>query len=540
MTTYQIEGGVWVERDWYETVEGTFEPVFEGWVVEGGVWVQFYERDIPTTVTVTSGDLPDVIVEVDTHPPITGTVFDFRGEVPSGTVDVTLDGAATETVPLNPDGSWTFTPSGPYTQVGTFQYRVDFVPDGPPVEGSTAYTNFFGVNSASVVLTILTQPTGDIVRGDEVITASGTSIREDANPALGTIVMLMINDDGNESGVWDTMEVQPDGSWQTTRSHWSGVLGNRQVKFDYTPLAGGIEEPASALGATWTCVLDSPGTLVPGYVGTGEVNMSYSEVSGRDDFQVYRNGSSFSSSNGTSYKNTGGVAQYTTYSYKLRARGTTPAGVTVYGPFTNERSARTARSEVRDSGAKTVQFQVSKTGSWRDVDAWGGIGDRIGQGTYGTYGSYRGVMDFGGNYAARDALRSSLGGGSTGSNRQLNGSCTRAQVWLSRNSGSGNSSGRPLSFYTSRSNVGGGQPTGTHGPYTHTGWPWNQYGWIDVSTTLGQYMGDGNQRSVIIVRDGTADYSIHNGKSSGSNDGDLRVDWTWNYVVTSAQSGVWL
>lgn len=544
---FQLVGGAWKELDPWETVAGSPDPVMEAFELVGGTWKVNYLRDLEPFLTITSPPLSNVVSELDTHPAITGTAVDFRGLPLPGDLAVTRhngDGTTTDlgTVAISQvDGSWSYSPVGTYSILGTTFYSFAYTGVSPYLSG-TVQTNSFGVNSATVTITLTTQPSGDVVGGvsGTDITVAGTAIRQDANPALGTITFGMVNDDGNRSGVWETLQVQPDGSF-TSGVHHSLALGQRQLWVNYEPLEGGIEDPTEVFGNTWTCILAPCGLVTPGNVTHDRVEMRVDGIELASKVQVYRGGSYINEANpGSNYTNTGGVSEYTTYAYKQRAKGTTPAGTTVYGAFGGERSARTGRLEKRDTGSKTnIAVGVVATNSYRRDVGWGYVGDKVRQGYYSSsYGGagYFGLMDYG-YQGIYNAVKNSIG-----TTRLNNCEVTGFRVGTYRESGVGAfNSSRTVTFTSSDSAAGsGGEPSGQWQATNKTMQPVGSFVWHELGARFGEEFITYKHRSICIRRHNSTDYLGINGKSSGASDCDVRIDVKWDYQTVAPASGVWL
>lgn len=183
--------------------------------------------------------------------------------------------------------------------------------------------------------------------------------------------------------------------------------------------------------------------------------------------------------------------------------------------------------EVRDSGSKTdMQFGPSRVDSWRTPDAWNYLSNIAAQGTYGTYGSYRGVIYYG-PVGVRDSLRAQLGS----TNRQIHGRCTRAHVYLDKRSGVGSSGTVTIGIQRTNSPASGGEPTGT-GNVDRTSSAGGKGAWIEIGIEHGQAIGEGSYASLMLRKDGTGNYAQFL-------NGTLLLDWSWNYLLTSAKPNTW-
>ena len=232
-----------------------------------------------------------------------------------------------------------------------------------------------------------------------------------------------------------------------------------------------------------------------------------------------------------------GLNPDTSYVYQVRA-------VNVYGvagAYSPVYEFYTGSPESRDTGSTTVLVDPVASGSWRGDAGWGRVGQDVRQGYY-TYdygsGGYAGVVDYGVS-AIRDAIRAEAGGGSLGTNRQLNGTCTSARVYLVKESGVGSADAVTATFYTVTTGPSGGQPAlqGTGVSLTTT--VGGKGKWYSIGTTHGQRLGDGGARSVALYRNSKADYASFVGADGGGANGRIEVKWSWNYVTEAGQPWTW-
>lgn len=543
----------WVEVDLWESVDGSPLMVFEALEASGGTsWERVYLRDIPTVLTITSQDLPDLVVGIDPlDGVISGTALDVLGRYVDGDVLVELvrEGVVvdTDTVAISGLGVWSYTLPGTVpSQTGLYRYRFTLVPVGPPNLPSQVESDSFQVNSSSVVLSITNQPSGSYLSGTGAMTIQGTAMRSDGNPAQGTVEALLGTDDPDTTSVVGPATVAADGSWEVDIGNW-GFLGQRPLSYRYTPLPGGIEEPTTKSGNTITVVLPTP-SFSKGGIGNSSIAMSCSAVNGASGYQFYRGPTRLTTTTSRSFTNSG-LSQGTQYNdYKVRAYGTTPAGATVYSSFSSQHDARTSRPESRDKGESgTITIQPSATGSWRTSSSnrWGERGDKVLQGAYSgfqQYGYFRGLIDFGSN-GAYNTVKSALGGGSTGDNRINNGSCFFAEVYLWKQPSVGTSGSVRIRFHDSNSSAGGSVSARSSSRYYEV---WStgggSGGWLASGANLAYELVRNKARSLAIIFDSTASdrYAEFNGRSSGSSDCRLRVKWRWDYVTVTAISGAWL
>lgn len=549
----QPDTGLWVVRQgqWAPVVDptagqqGDWAPALEVHAVSGAAWKLGYLRPRIPTITITASELPEAIAGIDNlDGSASGTVTDSFGAPLQRTLNVSLekDGVPTPlgTTDSDENGLWSFSFDQGMTDASDIgDYRLLFeIPEDLPWVASSRASDLFSVLSGSVSLAIATQPSGSYELGYDELAVTGTALHADGSPAPGTIQWVMVNDDNSQSD-WGSVPVsEADGSWAII-SGPSGVAGARRILIKYTPLPEGYEDPAQRYGNTVTFIPRTP-SFTKGSVGETTVAMSTPGVSSAGGYQFFQGSTSIYTGSSTSTTRSG-LSNYVTYGpFKVRAYKDSPAGTRYYSGYSSAHSARTGRPEKRDSGSKSnIVIAPSKTGSWRDVDGWSYLGDRVGQGTYGTYGSYRGVIDFGGGNAVRDALRSALGGDGTA--RQQNGSCTSCEVYLYKRTGLGSNGSVTVKIGRVSTAVGSGTPGSGTGNVSRSTAASGSGSWIGIGTAHGNVLGsgDGTSRSLLVRNDGTGNYAIFTGKSGGGSNCRLRLGWSWNYVTQTKQSGAW-
>lgn len=250
------------------------------------------------------------------------------------------------------------------------------------------------------------------------------------------------------------------------------------------------------------------------------VTVSWTSVEGATHYEVYVNGAGQGQQTALT-KNVATTADTTKTIYVRPVRNN------VYGTSSGTYSYYSGRAEVRDSGTKNdMQFGPSKLDSWRSVDGWNYLSNIAAQGTYGTYGSYKGVIYYGAA-GVRDSLRSKLGS----TNRQLNGTCTKCYVYLHKRSGVGSGGAVTTGIYRTNNTASGGEPSGVGGVARTTS-SGGTGAWIEIGTAHGQAIGDGTYKSLMTWRDGTTDYAQFE-------NGTLLLSWTWNFVTVTAKANTW-
>jgi hypothetical protein len=280
-------------------------------------------------------------------------------------------------------------------------------------------------------------------------------------------------------------------------------------------------------------------SITKGSVSYGSAAFSWGAISGATSYDIQRkvNSGAWSTlaSGGTtrSYTNSG-LSPSTYYSYRVRPRATDPAGTVVYGNWGPVAQAYTGRPEQRDnSSSDWIYINVRARNSHSITGGWRNDGEAR-QGYYLTsYGGqgYIGIFDYGTN-GVRDKVRSSLGGGTTGYNRQRYGSCFAAEVELSKESDVGNQSQVTITFYTSDRGTSGSRPNLEGSAYSTKSGGYGSNQWYPCSWQHGWRLGDGNSRSLAIYRNDKTNYAAFRG-------GRLRLKWKWNYVTVSYQAPRW-
>ena len=144
---------------------------------------------------------------------------------------------------------------------------------------------------------------------------------------------------------------------------------------------------------------------------------------------------------------------------------------------------------------------------------------------------YTGAAIYGGS-KVRDAVIAACGN----STRQANGTCTAAQIKMTRLSGVGSStSGVTMTFY--RSTTMGSKPGGKP---DRLGTAVNRTAanvaagatWYDIGTAHGQAIGDGSVNSIVIYRNNSTDYAAFHAY-------ELQLKWAWDYTKTAYVAPAW-
>jgi len=159
----------------------------------------------------------------DTTPPIKGT------GAPGDTVNVTIDGTVVGTTTVQPDGTWTFTPTTPLAQGPHTVTATQTDAAGNTSAASTPVT--FTVDTTAPAAPVITAPTNGSITNDNTPPITGTG-------EPGDTVNVTI--DGTVVG---TTTVQPDGTWTFTPTT-PLADGSHTVSATQTDVAGNTS-PAS-------------------------------------------------------------------------------------------------------------------------------------------------------------------------------------------------------------------------------------------------------------------------------------------------------
>lgn len=546
---FVLKSGQWVQvTDPAISPLGVWQTVFEAEVVRSGAWSTSYLRPLPVTITITSPPIDDKVAGLDQlSGSFTGTALDVLGRGVTGTLGVSFrkDGVeqSATTTPIT-DGAWTWPfdeGAAEVADIGEYDVVFSFA-DALPLVGSATTSPVFRVNSASVALSITTQPSGDQETGYDSFTVAGTAFREDASVAPGTVYTSWSLDDGTYSPE-EAVPVEADGSWSRLEGPF-GAFGPRRLRVRYEALPGGFEDPTEVFGNTVTSKPRTPG-FTKGTVGETSVAMSTPGVTFRSGYQFLRGTTVIQTSSASSKTDTG-RANYTTYGpYKVRAYGDSPSGTRYYSGYSSEHLARTGRPLKTDSGTSSEKvISPAATGSWRTAsnNVWGQRGDKVLQGVYignSQYGYYRGLIDFGSS-GVYNAIKAHLGGGSTGDNRINNGDATYCQVYLWKNPNVGTSGAITIRWF--RTNTGAGSnPSPIGSGYDQASATGGNGKWVSVGTTHGTNIVKSKNRGLCMIFDSTSSsrYGEFNGRSSGTYDCRIRMKWTWSYTTQTKISGTW-
>jgi hypothetical protein len=546
--------GVWVVRNgqWVPSLDprvnvgGVWAPSFESLVQAGGTWKTSYLRPLPVTLTITSPAIEAMIAGIDQFAgTISGTAVDVLGRPVSGgliTVARYRDGALDQVetvITTNGSGAWTFSFDEGVAEVADIaQWHYRFaLAENLPLLSAAVDSPAFRVNSASVALTITSQPSGNLDKGYDTLTVSGTALREDGSVAPGTVAFYMPDD--TQTGLdrlWDTATIDGAGNWSVSGGP-SGLFGQRRITLHYEPLDGGFEDPTTVYGNTLTFVPRKP-SFSKGTVGETSIAMSCSDTQA-SGYQFYEGGTQRQSGTSRSYTRSG-LANYTQYNnFKVRSYGNSPGGVSYYSAFSTEHDARTGRPEKRDSGSRQIYVHTTGTGSYRRDVGWGYVGDKVRQGFYSSsYGGagYFGLIDFG-HQGIYNAVASSIGSANAAAAW-----CTAFYLGTYRESGVGSFNSTKTATATSSDAAvnSGGDPSGQWQATNFSMQPVGSFVWHNLGARFGEEFLTYKHRSICIRSHSSGAYLGINGRSSGSADCDVQIAVSWNRVTQTKVNGAWL
>ena len=368
------------------------------------------------------------------------------------------------------------------------------------------------------------------VSGDESVPSVAVNI---PTPVGQTPTISAVSTAGSLTVSWGhtseatSYRVYRNGSYLATtasRTYYDSSLAwGANVYYQIVPLVGSRVGNISSSSSTATIPKGTCGNLTSSNRTYTNVTVSWPGVLGATNYYVYVNGVLRVNTASTSYAIA--TSQNTTISIYVL-----PIRHGVGGYISPVRYYYSGRAEQRDIGSKTgMVFSPSKVDSWRPVDDWAWLSNKAAQGYWtASYGNYKGVIYYGSS-GVRGSLRSSLGG--DGTSRQLYGSCTKAQVYLYKRTGVGTSGTVKTTIRRSQSTASGGEPSGT-GAVTRTTSKSGEGSWIDIGTTHGQALGDGDYKSLMLRYDGSANYAHFT-------DCRLKLSWSWNYVTVTAAPNSW-
>jgi hypothetical protein len=307
--------------------------------------------------------------------------------------------------------------------------------------------------------------------------------------------------------------------------------GDHEFRVTYSGTS--VNAPSEAPIITQGVGLNTPVKPVGGAIEDTALTFSWSAIPGATSYEVLVDGALWGTATATSLRVTG-LTPATAYSFTVRAkRGTCESAVSPALVGT------TSRSTVQDSGSATIKIDPLKTNSYRPDTGWGYISSNVGQGYYSNSGSnYTGVIDYGTNAELKAKIAAALG--TNGAQRAANLTIAKAEVWLYKQTGVGSSGSVNASFFVSTAEAGaGGLParSGTEVVVASTSSGAGK--WYDIGLAHANALLAGTARSVALFKAATTAYLRFNGKGGSTDSCVLRMDVSWNYLLSSSAPGGW-
>jgi hypothetical protein len=453
-------------------------------------------------------------------------------------------------VEMSTDGGTTWTEVGrtpvvdPNTGVWSVTHRITT----PGVVDYRANFPGVGVYSPAVSTSLPTDTATETTTSTPIIPATlwnGTGFA-----ATGTVKTLAGDPvtDGTVD-LWWRNTIGPDTSWKKSVSESPVSSGTYSI----------VNPPPDTLGATeWQVKYSGPGYFLPsdsgvvartvnlrpassltkGAVTHTSASFTWAAVPGATHFNVeYKiNEGVWTALGGGSNLpalgiNVTGLLPDFAFSFRVQTTAQDPTGTWVLGGWSTAIGMITGHPQQTEVGATDwVSLSVQYYDSHRnDSNAWGSVSD-MRQGYYSSpYGGegYIGVARYTGT-RVRDAIIAACGS----SARHANGTCSAAEIWMTRKTGVGDGAGVILSFYTTTSDGTGSRPVrdGTKKDTGSTGT--GASAWADIGTEHGQRIGDAGANSICIYRNDKTNYGAWD-------PGDLRLKWSWDYISVEYLAPAW-
>ena len=320
-------------------------------------------------------------------------------------------------------------------------------------------------------------------------------------------------------------------------SNWSvSMTPTKCGASDFKAVYGGTPTNlASESGPSAASVIIGAGGALTGSALTNtSATLSWAAVPGALQYEVQRDSVLVSTQAGTTF-NDSGLTPGTTYQWRVRALG--PNGCV--GAWSPVKSGTTGQDQQNDTGSATIEVRPDKTNSYRPDVGWGYIGENIGQGYYSQSGrNYTGVMDFGTNAELEAKVIAALG--ANGATRYANMSVSAARVYLFKRTGVGSGGSVTASFFNSTAAAGVGGAPPRNGTVVNDATASGGSGkWQNIGTAHWDALKAGTARSIVTYNLGTTNYAQFDGKSSGTNRGNLQLDCSWDYELTVAIPPSW-
>lgn len=401
-----------------------------------------------------------------------------------------------------------------------------------------AWHRFFPDEEPSAT-TIVGGLSGSVYVGTGLTVWGEVTVAEGVVP--GGTVQLEQRLDGEGDGAWVIVGSttiadpgNPVGNWSMTATPQK--CGASEFRAVYSG-SGGVQPSESAV-ATAVVQIATPAQMSGGTITNTSLAVSWSAVPGATGYRLYRDGSPVADvGSGTTSYEYAGLSPGT--EYNLTVSALSGACVSAQSPV---KQGRTSADQVIDSGSATIQVEAWKTGSYRPDEAWGYIGEKVGQGYYTvSTRNYTGCVDFGTLAMMQGKVVAALG--ANGDQRLANGTITGARLYLHKVSGVGVSGSVTVSFYRSASECDvGGEPArlGTKVDVAST--VNGAAKWYDIGVAHADAIvrGTGGARSIVLYDFGTPNYAQFQARAYSADSCDMQMDWSWNYELTPAVAGAWL
>jgi hypothetical protein len=525
MTAYVKKDGAWVEvADLQVLSGGSYRRALTGYVKNAGVWKQVYTYvpEMPTTTTVsvsnTTPTAPSTAVT------ISGSVLrtSDSSPVPTGsTVELWNGGVKLLTTTTNASGNYSF--SWTPTTTGTYNLTVKFVENG---FYTASQANAAAITAKVTTTASITVPGNTVINTNFTISGTLTSSTGEA-VANGTVTVERSTDNINWTSAGTTTSAS--GAFSFTTLQWATPQQTIYWRAVYTA-TGNFLASTSTSKTVWFM------RPTPGAVTTSATSMTHTgftlnfSSSNATSYDVYKNGVRVvAGTTGTTYAVTGLTEDTASTWYVVALNENTTDGSTTSATKTYS----TGHAAIIDSGTNVAfTFNAAETNSWRATDDWGYLGTDLAQG-YFSSNPYTGVARFA--YTdMRDAIDAY---GTDRAGRWNQTSCSKIEVYLTRQTGSGSAAAVPISWYMSTTNPGNtnAEPNRTYGPdiASPSGLATGDSGWLTLpDDTWGNKLLDGTYISLAMYHNGSANYSQYNGGTGFK----VRLTLSWNYTFRALVS----
>lgn len=550
MTWHINHAGSWIQTpDAYVKSGGSWRRVQTAYVKNAGVWKQFYVLTVnaPTTTTITSVS-PTTVVAPSGTVTISGKVVRTSDSsvVPTGSTMELYNGATKlATTTTNASGNWTFTFT-PAT-AGTYNLTVKFILNGLYLASQANVTAITATTTTTT--TIATSPAEATIGTASTFTGSVSSAT--GQTPTGTVKLQRYNgsawgDTGETatlaSGAF-TISHTPAAGTQNTATYSTSYSAPTVAKVDYTQyrvVYNGTSTFTTSTAAGVDVFVQRP-ALTVGPVITGGAKshtggtFTWAPVTDAQEYHIFQ---------GSTYKGkviagsaltytASGLSNDTTYTFLVRARNENQTDSFQSSTITLD----TGHPAIQDTGGPVdFAFNAAETNSYRSAGGWGVLGTDLAQGYFSaSNGPYYGIARF--NYSAMQDTVDAYGG-VTRPNRYTHVTCTKIQVYVTRQTGSGVASSVPIGWYMSNTNPGTGTPSVALGPDTSfpSGLATGTTDYLVLpDETWGIKLLNGTYQSIAMYYNGSANYSQYNGGTGFK----VKLTLEWDYTYQTLLSPTW-